>query len=103
VKVGNPLEIFRTGAPAGGAAAPDADKTAAPPSQPAKNEGSATVKLSSGLATLKANVSADGAFDANRVEQLRAPIANGSFRVNAEVVATRVIASNLEALTRSVR
>jgi negative regulator of flagellin synthesis FlgM len=65
------------------------------------DEGSATVKLSGALATLKAGMNADEAFDAKRVEQVRAAIADGSFKVNAKVVADKVIASNLEALARA--
>lgn len=104
MKLGNPLELLRSGAPAGRAASSDADKAkaTATPSQPAKGEGSATVKLSGGLATLKATADAEGVFDVKRVEQLKAAITGGSFRVDAEVVANKVISSNLEALTRSV-
>jgi negative regulator of flagellin synthesis FlgM len=103
VKIGNPLDLFRTGASTTGAAAPDADKAGAvaAPAQPATVPGSATVKLSGGLARLKASGTAEDAFDAGRVDQLKAAIADGSFKVNADTVAGKVISSNLEALTRS--
>jgi negative regulator of flagellin synthesis FlgM len=105
VRIGNPLDLYRSGATAGGGAAADADKakagSAAP--VPAKVESSATVKLSEGLQTLSAGLNADKAFDAKRVEEVKALIAGGNFKVNAEVVADRMIASNLDALTRANR
>lgn len=103
MKIGNPTELLRTTATAGGAAASDADKAkgSASVSQLTRGSGSATVKLSGDLAKMKANATTDGAFDAERVERLKAPIANGTFGVNVEIVADKVIASNLEALMRS--
>jgi negative regulator of flagellin synthesis FlgM len=105
VKIGNPLDLTRTGTPTTGGAAPDAAKARAgapaAPTEPAKDSSSARVKLSGGLAKLKATADVDGAFDARRVAELKAAIADGSFKVDADVVATKVIASNLEALTRS--
>ncbi len=105
MKIGNPLELFRSGSPPGGAASTEADKakaiaTLAPP---VKGDSSATVTLSGGLSTLGVDTSSDGAFDAKRVEEVKALIADGSFKVNAEAVADKVISSNLEALTRSKR
>lgn len=105
MKIGNPLDLFRSGAPAGSAVSTDAEKaksTTAPLSS-AKALDSATVKLSGGLDQLKADLNADDAFDAKRVEQLKAAIADGSFKVNADVVANKLIASNLEALSRAPR
>ena len=103
MKIGNPLDLFRTGAPAGRTGASDTEKAKAhaPASAPAANGHSATVKLSGGLATLGATADSDGAFDAKRVAQLQGAIANGTFRVDSGVVADKVISSNLEALTRS--
>jgi negative regulator of flagellin synthesis FlgM len=105
VRIGNPSDLYRTGAPAGGPASVDADKTktAASPLPTAKAEASASVKLSSGLDTLKADLGGDEGFDAKRVDQLKAAIDNGTFKVNAEVVADKLISGNLEALTRSTR
>lgn len=102
MKIGNPLELLRSGMPAGGVTPSEADKGKSPVSgaDPVAAAGSATVKLSGGLASLKTDANADAAFDAKRVEQLKAAIADGSFKVNAEAVADKVIASNLEALTR---
>jgi negative regulator of flagellin synthesis FlgM len=105
VKIGNPFDLTRTGAPAAGAGSPDAAKAKAKATagltEPARDGGSAKVKLSGGLAALKGTADVNGAFDAKRVEQLKAAIADSSFKVNAETVANKVIASNLEALNRS--
>ena len=103
MKIGNPLDVYRSGAPSTGAASLDADKakTSATASSSSSNETSATVKLSGGLDNLKAGLNADGAFDANRVEQIKAAFANGTFKVDSEVVADKVISSNIDALTRS--
>ena len=107
MKIGNPLDLVRTGAPAAGAGSPDTAKAKAKAkapavmAEPARDGSSAKVKLSGGLATLKGTADADGAFDAKRVEQLKAAIGNGSFKVDAEAVASKVIASNIEALNRS--
>jgi negative regulator of flagellin synthesis FlgM len=105
VRIGNPSDLYRTGAGAGGLTSVDADKakTSATTPPPAKIEGSATVKLSDGLGTLKADLDGDDAFDAKRVAELKAAVEDGTFKVNAEVVADKLIASNVEALTRAKR
>lgn len=102
MKIGNPVDLYRAGAPSGGAAPTETDKaknTLASPSSLPASEGSATVTLSGELGALKADAKVDGAFDAKRVEQLKAAIADGSFKVNAEVVAEKMISGNLGALT----
>lgn len=105
MKIGNPMDVFRTGAPPAGAAASTTDPAGVRPrgatGPRAAGERSATVKLSARLATLKGSDGADGSFDAGRVEQMKAAIANGSFKVDAGAVADKLISSNLEALTRS--
>ena len=105
MRIGNPLDLYRTGTAAGGAASSEADKakSSLTTSVPTKTESSATVKLSAGLHTLSTDLNADGAFDAKRVERLKAAIADGSFKVNTQIVADKVIASNLDALTRAKR
>ncbi|MEQ1516079.1 MAG: flagellar biosynthesis anti-sigma factor FlgM [Usitatibacteraceae bacterium] len=105
MRIGNPSDLYRTGAPSGGAAPVDADKTkaSASPAQSSTAQGSATVSLSGGLGTLKADLDGDEAFDANRVATLKAAVDGGTFKVNAEAVADKLIASNVEALTRAKR
>lgn len=103
MKIGNPSELYRTGASAAGASTIDAEKARTPvvSGESASVESSASVKLSGSLEALKAHMGPDGAFDSKRVEQIKAAIADGSFKVNANVVADKVISSNLEALARS--
>jgi negative regulator of flagellin synthesis FlgM len=104
VKIGNPLDLIRTSQPAPGGAAPQAEKAATAKADGAAAQatnGSASVKLSSGLADLTADKQDSDGFDAKRVEQMKAAIADGSFKVDAAVVADQVIASNLDALSHS--
>jgi negative regulator of flagellin synthesis FlgM len=103
VQINNPIDLTRSGKPSGGAVSADAEKAkaAAPAPKPAKTDDSATVKLSGGLDKIKDVIGATDAFDAKRVEELKAAINDGSFKVNAGVVADKLISSNLEALSRS--
>lgn|GEM_PF-730222 len=110
MKIGNPLDLIRTGSHAIGPGAVDADKSKATSlsastsplsSAPAKPDSSSTVKLSGGLASLKSEFVDADAFDAKRVDELKAAIAQGNFKVNAEVVADKLISGNLDALSRS--
>jgi len=102
VKIGNPLDLIRTGTSTSGLTSPDADKANAASTVPtATPDGSATVKLSGGMDSLKTGLGGDETFDAKRVEKLKAAIADGTFKVNAEIVADRLISGNVEALSRS--
>ncbi len=101
MKIGNPLDLIRTGQAGSGTHAPDKAKTEASTAA-AHGSSSPSVKISSGLADLTAEMKTDpDTFDAKRVEAMKAAIADGSFKVDAAVVADKVIASNLEALSRS--
>jgi negative regulator of flagellin synthesis FlgM len=51
------------------------------------------------LGQLKAKLKADGAFDAAKVARLREAIAKGDYKVNAEVVADKLIADAKGLLT----
>ena len=102
MKIGNPIDLIYTGQPSGGpAAAGDKAKAESAVTQSQTNGNSSSVKVSSGLATLTAETQDSDTFDAKRVEQLKAAIADGSFIVNVEAVADNMITSNLEALARS--
>lgn len=102
MKIGNPLDLIRTGANTSSVTSPDADKAkAASIVATTRTEGSATVKLSGGIDSLKTGLGSDETFDAKRVEELKAAIADGTFKVNADVVADKLISGNLEALSRS--
>jgi negative regulator of flagellin synthesis FlgM len=54
--------------------------------------------VSSTLATLEAKLSAEPAFDAAKVQEIKDAIRSGEFRVNAEAVADKLIAGAREFL-----
>jgi negative regulator of flagellin synthesis FlgM len=62
-------------------------------------EASATVSLSGAAKALLDGV--DGTFDANKVEQVRQSIADGSYKVNAEAIADKLLANAQEVLGKS--
>ena len=47
------------------------------------------------------NMMAEADFDANRVKEIREAIANGTFRVNADAVADKLLANSEEFLSHS--
>ena len=73
-------------------------------SQPARAVGnaaepSATVQLSS--AAVAASQGGDGSFDAQKVDRISKAIADGSFKVNPEAIADKLIANAQELLGRT--
>lgn len=60
---------------------------------------SATVSLSGAAKALLDG--ADGTFDANKVEQVRQSIADGTYKVNAEAIADKLLANAQEVLGKS--
>ena len=94
MKISNLPPAPRTDLPPGIRSANGADRSGG--ASRASATGSTEVKLSAAIELQAA--SSDGDFDAGRVEQLRAAIDAGTFRVNAEKVADSLIASNLDAL-----
>ena len=65
----------------------------------AVGEDSATVQLSATASSLMAGEGAD--FNAAKVEQVRQAIADGSYRVNAEAIADKMLANAQELLGRT--
>jgi negative regulator of flagellin synthesis FlgM len=105
MKIGNPADANALAPLASGqAAAPDAAKTGRAPgtAQPAAADASAKVALSSTAASLRAGGSSAD-FDAEKVARIAQAIANGSFKVNAEVIADKLIANAQELLGRAPR
>ncbi len=62
----------------------------------AKADGSATVELSSTARALME--AADGSFDAQKVEQVRQSISDGTYKINADAIADKLIANAREVL-----
>jgi negative regulator of flagellin synthesis FlgM len=106
MKIGNnnsPAPAQATGAVARGAAG-DAAAPAAKPQLQAADAGTAapgstSVKLSATASSLLSASNAD--FDADKVERMRQAIADGSFSVNPEVIADKLIANAQELLGKS--
>jgi negative regulator of flagellin synthesis FlgM len=93
-----PLPAPAAGAPAAPAEA--AKATAGVHATGAANvDASATVALSSTASTLLSG-GASGEFDADKVARIAGQIADGSFKVNPEAIADKLIANAQELLTK---
>ena len=103
MKIGNPADISTTAAPAAtasaaaaSAAAPGALTTAIP----AQADASAKIQLSSAASTLLTG-SATPEFDAEKVARISKAIDDGSFKINPEVIADKLIANAQELLSKT--
>jgi negative regulator of flagellin synthesis FlgM len=103
MKIGNPADAALAPLTQGTAAATDA-KSARPAATPAADaaDPSAKVALSSTVESLRAG-GAGADFDAEKVARMQQAIANGTFQVNAEVIADKLIANAQEVLGRVQR
>lgn len=75
-------------------------KSAAPAAGTPAAPSSATVEISPEASALAAG---DGAFDAAKVERISQSIRDGSFKVNPEAIADKLIANAQELLARTYR
>jgi len=92
-----PASAGAAGVPAAGAAA---KATAGVRATGAANvDASATVALSSTASTLLSG-GASGEFDADKVARISAQLADGSFKVNPEAIADKLIANAQELLAK---
>jgi negative regulator of flagellin synthesis FlgM len=104
MKIGNPadkpvpLPVAGTHAAAAEAAKASAAAPGATPG-PAGSDASAKVELSSTASTLLSG-GASGEYDANKVAKVGESIANGSFKVNPEAIADKLIANAQELLSK---
>jgi negative regulator of flagellin synthesis FlgM len=101
MKIGHPADKPLPAAAAGTpAAAAEAAKAAAPAHAGAATvDASATVALSSTASTLLSGGAA-GEFDAEKVARVAGQIADGSFKINPEAIADKLIANAQELLTK---
>jgi negative regulator of flagellin synthesis FlgM len=100
MKIGHPAD--KPAAAAGAPAAADAAKAGQAQASAATAgaaDPSATVALSSTAATLLSG-GASGEFDAEKVARMSEAIASGSFKVNAEAIADKLIANAQELLVK---
>ncbi|HEV7576945.1 MAG TPA: flagellar biosynthesis anti-sigma factor FlgM [Caldimonas sp.] len=101
MKIGHPADKPLPATAAGTPAAPaEAAKAAAPAHAGAATvDASATVALSSTASTLLSGGAA-GEFDAEKVARVAGQIADGSFKINPEAIADKLIANAQELLTK---
>ena len=103
MKIGNSVESAAASVPTGRTAPADADKSTPSVSGPAA--ASTQVELSSTAATLRAGAAngttqASADFDAEKVNRISQSIADGSFTVNPEAIADKLIANAQELLSK---
>ena len=101
MKIGHPADkpaAAAAGAPAAAETAKAGQAQAAAATAGAADP-SATVALSSTAATLLSG-GASGEFDADKVARMSEAIASGSFKINAEAIADKLIANAQELLVK---
>ena len=107
MKIGNSVESTSVQAPAGRTAPADANKST--PSVSGAAAASIQVELSSTAANLRAGAApgttqaASADFDAEKVNRISQSIADGSFTVNPEAIADKLISNAQELLSKGQR
>ena len=76
-------------------------QTAKAGAAPSGAEASAQVELSNAAASLMSTAGASAEFDAEKVSRIAQAIADGSFKVNPEAIADKLIANAQELLTKA--
>ena len=102
MKIGNPADKpagVAVGSPAAADAAAKTGQAQAAAASAGAADPSATVALSSTAATLLSG-GASAEFDAEKVARMSEAIASGSFKINAEAIADKLIANAQELLVK---
>jgi negative regulator of flagellin synthesis FlgM len=102
MKIGNPAEKRNVAAADNSATPAKAAADAAKPQAGTVADPSAKVELSSSAASLMAG-SSSADFDAEKVSRISQAIEDGSYKVNAEVIADKLIANAQEVLGKVQR
>ncbi len=106
MKIGNPAEKPAALTPGHATAAEAAAKAAAAPANvaatPSAPDASAKVELSSTASTLL-SAGASAEFDADKVARISQSIDNGTFKINPDVIADKLISNAQELLTKVQR
>lgn len=112
MKIGTPPELpgvsTQTGLAAKQARSPaataeDAAQRTSPQATSASTAATSSVTVSSAAQTLGAGVRSTADFDAHKVKAVRSAIEKGTFKVNAEAVADKLLANAAEFLSHSSR
>ena len=100
MKIGNHADKHASAAaPAAGQAAPGQAPAANASAIPVTADASAKIELSSAASTLLAS-GTSAEFDAEKVARISKAIEGGSFKINPEVIADKLIANAHEALAK---
>lgn len=89
------------GGPQKAAQTPPAGTEAAGAAAPAKPAAGVTVTLSSTSQAMSASGNSSDVFNASKVESMKQAIANGTFQVNAEAIADKMLSNAAEMLSTS--
>ena len=104
MKIGHPADTAAAAALAQSRVATTDAGKAATPTAAAEPEAGTQIALSSTAATLRSgNADAAGDFDAAKVSRIAQAIADGSFKVNPEAIADKLIANAQELLSKTTR
>lgn len=101
MKIGHPADHSVLAPPSVGSAVANDAPAAAASSPPAVADASIKVELSNAAALMTADATPE--FDAAKVARISQSIADGSFKVNPDVIADRLLANARELLSKGSR
>ncbi|HEX5372714.1 MAG TPA: flagellar biosynthesis anti-sigma factor FlgM [Aquabacterium sp.] len=101
MKIGNTTDTAVNG-PSGGARTEGTTSVARPPGKTGSLEGGPEASAKVSLSTLAGDLmnGADASFDAEKVSRVKQAIEDGSYKINPEAIADKLIANAQEVLAR---